>query len=258
MPAKTILITGATSGLGRAIAEDLAHHGHTLLLHGRDPQRLAATAKSLKTTTRTYLADLSSLQEVRAMADELLENEPRIDVLMANAGIGGGPRRESVDGYELNFAVNYLSHYLLINRLAERMKASPPARIVLVSSIGQTPVNFQDVMLTHKYDPMNAYCQSKLAQITLGFRLARTMNPAEVSVYSLHPASEMPTNMVGRRDGDPIALGVATTTRLALDPRLTGTTGTFYNRDRLASPHPWATDLANQDRLWQVSANLVA
>jgi NAD(P)-dependent dehydrogenase (short-subunit alcohol dehydrogenase family) len=258
MSPKTILITGATSGLGRALAVDFAGCGHTLLLHGRDQPRLKNLATSLDTTTRTYLADLSSLHAVRAMTDALLENEPRIDVLIANAGIGGGPRRESAEGYELNFAVNYLSHYLLITRLIDRLRVSAPARIVLVSSIGQMPVDFDDVMLERGYDRMRAYCQSKLAQIAFGLRLARTLDPAEVSVLSLHPASEMPTNMVGRRDGDPIALGVATTTRLALDPALNGVSGTFYDRDRQTMPHPWATDPAAQDQLWRLSAEMVA
>ena len=138
---------------------------------------------------------------------------------MANAGIGGGPRRGSVDGFELNFA---------------------------------------DVMLEHGYDSMRAYCQSKLAQIALGLRLARTLRSSGVTVTSLHPASEMPTKMVGRRDGEPISLGVATTMRLATDPDLEGVTGVFFDRYRPSRPHPWAMDLDVQDQLWEHSAHLVA
>lgn len=257
MTTKTILITGATDGLGRALAHDLARQGHTLLLHGRSQRRLDEVAKALPTTVRTYRADFSSLAEVRKLTDALLSAEPRIDVLIANAGIGGGPRRESIDGYELNFAVNYLAHYLLITQLRERLEASARARVVLVSSIGQAPVDFDDVMLEDRYDGMRAYCQSKLAQVAFGIRLARTTDPANVTVTSLHPASEMPTKMVGRRDGEPISLGVATTARLALDPTLEGVTGLFFDRQRPAAPHPWALNFAVQEHLWTVSEQFV-
>ena len=171
MNAKTILVTGATDGLGRGVAEALARQGHTLLLHGRSQERLDPVAGTLDTTVRTYRADLASLRAVRGLTAELLEAEDRIDVLVANAGIGGGARRESADGYELNFAVNYLSQFLLITRLLGRLHASAPARIVLVSSLGQAPVDFDDVMLDHGYEGMRAYCQSKLAQVAFGSEL---------------------------------------------------------------------------------------
>ena len=147
MSAKTILITGATDGLGRGVARALSGQRHTLLLHGRSQQRLDAVAAALDTTVRTYRADLASLKEVRGLAEDLLGAEDRIDVLVANAGIGGGPRQESEDGHELHFAVNYLSQFLLITRLLHRLRASAPARIVLVSSLVQALVDFDDVML---------------------------------------------------------------------------------------------------------------
>ena len=261
MSPKTVLITGATDGLGRGVAKALAGHGHTLLLHGRSRQRLDAVAGTLDTTVRTYRADLASLEAVRSLAEELLAAEDRIDVLVANAGIGGGERQESVDGHELHFAVNYLSQFLLITRLLDRLRASAPARIVLVSSLGQTPVDFDDVMLDHGYDGMRAYGQSKLAQIAFGFRLAGLLDPAEVTVTSLHPATFMPTKMVrmgGGRPVDSLDRGVAATTRLAVDPDLDGVTNVFYDREHQASPHPWAADPAIQERLWRLSEQLTA
>jgi NAD(P)-dependent dehydrogenase (short-subunit alcohol dehydrogenase family) len=261
MSAKTILITGATDGLGRGVAEALADQGHTLLLHGRSQERLDAVAGTLDTTVRTYLADLASLKAVRGLTEELLGAEDRIDVVIANAGIGGGPRQESADGYELNFAVNYLSQFLLITRLLGRLRACAPARIVLVSSLGQAPVDFDDVMLEHGYEGMRAYCQSKLAQVAFGFRLARQLDPAEVTVTSLHPATRMPTKMVLTGRGSPIdslERGVAATTRLAVDPALEGVTGVFYDREHPASPNRWAADPAVQERLWQLSEQLTA
>jgi NAD(P)-dependent dehydrogenase (short-subunit alcohol dehydrogenase family) len=263
MSGKTILITGATDGLGRGVAGALAGQGHTLLLHGRSQPRLDAVAGALGTTVRTYRADLASLKEVRGLAGELLEAEDRIDVLIANAGIGGGPRRESADGYELHFAVNYLSQFLLITRLLGRLRASAPARIVLVSSLvgSLAQIDFGDVMLEHGYDELRAYGQSKLAQVAFGLRLARLLDPAEVTVTSLHPSSGMPTKIVyttGRPVIDSLERGIAATTRLAVDPELEGVTGVFYDREHEASPSPWATNHATQDRLWQLSEQLTA
>jgi NAD(P)-dependent dehydrogenase (short-subunit alcohol dehydrogenase family) len=259
--AKTILITGATDGLGRGVAEALADQGHTLLLHGRSQERLDAVAGTLGTTVRTYRADLASLKAVRGLTEELLAAEDRIDVLVANAGIGGGARRESADGYELNFAVNYLSQFLVVTRLLDRLRASAPARVVLVSSLGQAPVDFDDVMLEHGYEGMRAYRQSKLAQIAFGFRLAGQLDPAEVTVTSLHPATFMPTKMVLSGGGHPIdslERGVAATTRLAVDPELDGVTGVFFDREHQAPPNSWAADPEVQERLWQLSEQLTA
>ena len=261
MSAKTILITGATDGLGRGVAEALAGQGHTLLLHGRSQKRLDAVADTLDTTVRTYRADLDSLKAVGGLTEELLEREDRIHVVVANAGIGGGARQQSVDGHELNFAINYLSQFLLITRLLDRLRASAPARIVLVSSLSQAPIDFDDVMLERDYDGMRAYGQSKLAQIAFGFRLAGQLDPAEVTVTSLHPATLMPTKMVlteGGRPVDSLRRGVAATARLAVDPDLEGVTGIFYDREHQASPHPWAADPAIQERLWQLSQQLTA
>ncbi len=261
MNPKTFLITGATDGLGRGVAEALADQGHTLLLHGRSQERLDAVAGTLSTTVRTYLADLSSLKAVKSLTEELLGAEDRIDVLIANAGIGGGARQESAEGYELNFAVNYLSQFFLITRLLGRLRASAPARIVLVSSLGQAPVDFDDVMLEHGYQGMHAYCQSKLAQIAFGFRLAGQLDPAEVTVTSLHPATFMPTKMVLTGGGHPLdslERGIAATTRLAVDPELEGVTGVFYDREQPASPDPWAADPEVQERLWHLSEQLTA
>lgn len=261
MDTKTILITGATDGLGRGVAEALADQGHTLLVHGRNQERLDELAVALDTTVRTYRADLASLDAVRDLAAALLAAEPRIDVLIANAGIAGDVRRESPDGYELTFAVNYLSQFLLVTRLLDRLRASAPARIVLVSSLGQAPVDFDDVMLERGFDGGRAYAQSKLAQIAFGLQLARRVDPAEVTVTSLHPSTYMPTKMVlaaGTRPVDSLQRGVAATTRLAVDPELDGVTGVFYDREHEAAPHPWATDPEVQERLWRLSERLTA
>jgi NAD(P)-dependent dehydrogenase (short-subunit alcohol dehydrogenase family) len=132
---------------------------------------------------------------------------------------------------------------------------------VLVSSRAQAPVDFDDVMLEHSYDELRAYGQSKLAQVAFGFRLAQQLDPAEVTVTSLHPSSGMPTKIVhttGRPLVDSLERGVAATTRLAVDPELEGVTGVFNDRKDQALPNPWAADSAVQERLWQLSEQLTA
>lgn len=264
---KTVLITGATDGVGRGVAQRLASQGHVVLLHGRSQERLDDVARSVRISerggeVRTYLADLSSLPAVRRLAADLLEKEPRIDVLIANAGVGGGAgfdRQESEDGYELRFAVNYLSHFLLITNMLERLRASAPARVVLVSSLGQAPVDFGDVMMEKSYQWMSAYCRSKLAQIAFGLRLAKQLDPAEITVNSLHPGTSMPTKMTGfHRSGDTVAYGIDNVMRLAISPNLEGISGVFFDREVKSAPHPWAEDRRAQERLWGLSERLIA
>jgi NAD(P)-dependent dehydrogenase (short-subunit alcohol dehydrogenase family) len=164
----TILVTGATDGLGRRVAQELAAMGATVLLHGRSPERLEATLEELQGQTggekaRSYLADLSSLAAVRDLADRIFSEHDRLDVLVNNAGIIARERKESEDGHELTFAVNYLSHYLLTRLLLPLLKDSAPARIVNVASAGQSPLDFSNLMLERGYNAMKTYSQSKLA-----------------------------------------------------------------------------------------------
>jgi NAD(P)-dependent dehydrogenase (short-subunit alcohol dehydrogenase family) len=259
---KTVLITGATDGLGLGVAQRLAEQGHMLLLHGRNQEKLDGVAASLDTIVRTYRGDLASLAEVRQLAERIVAAEPRIDVLLLNAGIAGVQKRlESADGYELNLAVNYLAQFVIVNRLLDTLRASAPARIVLVSSIGQEPIDWDNVMLERDYTARDAYHQSKLAQVAYGFKLARELDPTQVTVTSLHPATRMPTNMV-RKSGfdivDTLERGVAATSRLCVDSELDGVTGVFYDREDQTDPHPWASDPAVQERLWALSEELTA
>jgi NAD(P)-dependent dehydrogenase (short-subunit alcohol dehydrogenase family) len=261
---KTVLITGATDGLGRALAREVLDAGATVLVHGRSPERIAATVAELDSgdRVRSYRADLASLAEVHALADAVLAAEPRIDVLVNNAGIGtridGVERREvSADGYELRFAVNYLAGFALTERLLDRVRAGAPSRIVNVSSLGQQAIDFGDVMLERDgaYSGVRAYCQSKLAQILFTFELAPQVAGDGVTVTALHPATYMPTKMVP----SPISTleeGVEATLRLAADPALDGVTGRFYDGVREAAPDPQADDPDARARLWELSQRL--
>jgi NAD(P)-dependent dehydrogenase (short-subunit alcohol dehydrogenase family) len=260
----TILVTGATDGLGRRVARELAAKGVTVLLHGRNPERLEATLEELRSQTGSekanlYLADLSSLAAVRDLADRILSEHDRLDVLVNNAGIIARERRESEDGYELTFAVNYLSHFLLTRLLLPLLKDSAPARIVNVASAGQSPVDFSNLMLERGYDAMKAYSQSKLAQVMFTFELAEHLRDTGVTVNALHPASLMDTKMVQSTFGytmSTVEEGTEAVVRLAISPEIGGVTGRYFDGTREARANRQAYDPRVRNRLWVLSEEL--
>jgi NAD(P)-dependent dehydrogenase (short-subunit alcohol dehydrogenase family) len=254
-----VLITGATDGLGRGLANALAGAGHTVLVHGRSPERIAATLAELDGgAARGYLADLASLDDVRRLAREVRAAEPRLDVLVNNAGIGtSGGREPSADGYELRFAVNYLAGFLLTRECLDLLRASAPARIVNVSSAGQMPIDFDDVMLEHGYSGIRAYAQSKLAQVLFTFDLAGRLDADEVTVNALHPATYMPTKMVSSPVSS-LEEGVEATQRLVAAPDVAGVTGRYFDGQRESAADPQAYDEDARRRLWALSEQLTA
>ncbi|MBV9286045.1 MAG: SDR family NAD(P)-dependent oxidoreductase [Acidimicrobiia bacterium] len=264
-----VLVTGSTDGLGRAVAMRLAQGGATVLLHGRDAKKLASTAKELRDASendrvRTYLADFSSLEDVRAMAHEVEAENHRLHVLVNNAGVGSGKpagttRQESADGYELRFAVNHLAGFVLTLRLLPLLRRSAPARVVNVASAGQYSIDFDDVMLERSYDGTRAYRQSKLAQIMFGFDLASRLPAEEVTVNSLHPATFMPTKIVLEQHGhsvDTLEEGIEATWRLAVGEGEEGVTGRYFNRQEDARADDQAYDAEARRRLWDLSVDL--
>jgi NAD(P)-dependent dehydrogenase (short-subunit alcohol dehydrogenase family) len=264
---KTVFITGSTDGVGRYVALQLAAQGANLLIHGRDAARAKDVVDQItrggKGKATFYQADLSSLADTRRLADRLKADHARLDIFISNAGIGsrnmGPERRVSADGHELRFAVNYLSGFLLAYALLPIIRAAAPSRIVNVASLGQAPMDFDDPQLERGYSGTRAYGQSKLAQITTGFELAQRLDPAEVTVTSLHPSTYMPTKMVLEERGrsvDSLEDGVAATVRLAIDPELEGVTGRFYDRQRESAADPQASDPEARRRLWALSLEL--
>lgn len=260
----TILVTGATDGLGKRVARELAAKGAAVLLHGRSPERLEATLEEVRRETdgeklHSYSADLSSLGEVRRLAERILSEHDRLEVLVNSAGIISRERKESGDGHELTFAVNYLSHFLLTSLLLPLLKDSAPARIVNVASAGQSPVDFKDPMLEKGYEAMKAYTQSKLAQIMFTFELAERLRDMGVTVNALHPASLMDTKMVRSTFGytmSTVEEGAEAVVRLAVSPALEGVTGRYFDGTREARANRQAYDAEARKRLWALSEEL--
>jgi NAD(P)-dependent dehydrogenase (short-subunit alcohol dehydrogenase family) len=267
----TALVTGATDGLGRSVATELARRGVRVLVHGRSPERGAATLEEIRRETgndrvELHLADFASLAEVRDLAQAVAESAPGLGLLINNAGIGTGlpegrERQESRDGHELRFAVNYLAGFALTERLLPTLRANAPARIVFVSSLGQAPIDFDDPMLTRAYSGIQAYCQSKLAQVMEAIDIAEAIPADEVTANALHPATYMPTKIVLSERGsslDSLELGTRATVRLALDPELDGVSGCFYDRLEPSSAESQAYDAEARTRLRALSEELTA
>jgi len=207
---KTVLITGSTDGVGRYVAERLAAQGWRVIVHGRDRTRGEALVERIEQQggeARFLVADLSSLAEVRSLAEAVRRDGDGLDALVNNAGIGtsGAKRELSADGFELRFAVNYLAGFLLTRQLLPTLASRRSARIVNVSSAGQQAIDFSDVMLTRDYSGVRAYRQSKLAQILFTVDLAKELAGQSITVNCLHPATYMDTTMVRLSGAQPIS-----------------------------------------------------
>jgi len=270
---RVILITGATDGLGRLVAEDLAFTGAIVLLHGRNREKGKNALEKIQSATGNgqlhyYNADFSSIAEVNRLAAAIKVDHPRLDVLINNAGLGAGPlpkqRELSVDGYELRFAVNYLSPFLLSHRLLPLLKRASEdkgeARIINVASAAQQPLDFEDLMMEEDYSGMRAYAQSKLALVMFSFDLALELEKSGVTVNSLHPASLMDTKMVREWLGSPkktVEEGAGALERLIMEDALKGVTGAYFDGQHLSRAADQAYDLKARLRLRELSERLV-
>ncbi|MFE5791568.1 SDR family NAD(P)-dependent oxidoreductase [Streptomyces sp. NPDC056503] len=257
----TTLVTGATQGLGRALALDLAARGGTVLLHGRDADRLAAVADDVRAVgaggeVRAYLADLSDLDQVAELAARVTDAEPRLDALVHNAVVGGGPnpldRELSAQGHELRLAVNHLAPYALTRGLLPLLTASAPARVVNVASMGQEALDLDDLMFEEEYEGLRAYCRSKLALIMATFALGEELAGTGVTVNALHPAHLMDTEGVRAYGLTPLVgveEGVRPTVRLVVGPERAGVTGRYFDRFADVRAHEQAYDPEARRRL---------
>ena len=262
---KTVLVTGSTDGLGRELALALAADGAHVIVHGRNAERgqavVAQITKSGKGSARFYAADFASLEAVRDFADTIARDHPKLDVLVNNAGVAFNnqqPRRESADGHELQFAVNYLAGWVLVNKLRPNLAAAAPSRIVNVASGSAHAIDFDDVMLEKPGAHRHGYGQSKLAQVTMTVALAPDFSRDGITMIALHPATMMDTTMLR-------GLGVAPRTGvdegrdhvMGLINAATLQSGAFYVEGEIAETRdPQPKDPAARARLMQLSAQL--
>jgi NAD(P)-dependent dehydrogenase (short-subunit alcohol dehydrogenase family) len=262
MIGKTVLITGSTDGLGREVARRTAALGAHVIVHGRNQERGAALvdeiARDGKGSAKFYAADFASLAEVRTLADAILRDYPRLDVLVNNAGVWlRNERQVSRDGYELHFAVNYLSGFLLTRMLLPRLLASTPSRIVNVASVAQSPIDFDDVMLERPGRAAQGYGQSKLAQILFTMDLAEELRATEVIAVALHPATLMDTSMV-RTAGMPARSSVDDGADAVMHLMVGSDvrSGQYFNGLQPARADAQAYDIAARATLRQISLKL--
>lgn len=260
---RIVLVTGSTDGLGREVARRLAAHGDHVIVHGRNEQRGQALveeiARAKKGGARFYAADFGSLDAVRRLADEIVRDYDRLDVLVNNAGVWvprDKGRVASADGHELHFAVNYLASYLLTHRLLPLIERGRTPRIVNVSSGAQRAIDFDDVMLEEDYSDGRGYAQSKLAQILFTVDLAQDLKDKGIRAYALHPATMMDTPMVLSRGAAPrssVNDGVEAVLHvIATD----APSGTYFNRKTPATPNEQAADPEARRRLRELSRRL--
>jgi NAD(P)-dependent dehydrogenase (short-subunit alcohol dehydrogenase family) len=275
---KTVVLTGASSGIGAAAARELAARGANVVPVGRDPKRLAAVARELRSANPSFdaeeaaiQADFASLAEVRRLAANLLERHSRIDVLVNNAGLVAGSRALTEDGYETTFAVNHLAPFLLTNLLLDRLKESAPSRVVTTSSDAHRSgeIDFDDLQGERRWSSWSAYSRSKLANILFTRALARRLEGSGVSVNALHPG--VIRTRLGRRTALPIRLawravslffkspdtGATTIVHLASAPEGGEVSGGYFADSRERAPSRRAQDDEAAERLWSESARMV-
>ena len=276
MQGKVCVITGATSGIGLVAAERLGAMGARLVLVGRDKARGEAALTRLRGRVpgiemRIHYADLSRLAEMNHLAAEIAALEPRIDVLINNAGAMFWERRVTEDGLERTFALNHMAYFVLSTRLKDRLAAAAPARIVNVASEAHrgAVLDFSDLQAARSYQGFRAYGRSKLANILFTRELARRLDGTGVTANCLHPG------FVATRFGDNNAglsrllvgvskrlfaispeKGAATIVYLAAAPEIAGTTGGYFAKSRPATLSAAAQDDAAARRLWEESARI--
>ncbi|NTX09568.1 SDR family oxidoreductase [Myxococcus sp. CA056] len=272
---KVCLITGATGGIGLETAKALGRLGATLVLVGRDAARTQAAVDTVNQSVAgaridTILADLSSLQAVRALADTFRSRYSRLDVLLNNAGLIIDRREVTVDGLEATLATNHLAPFLLTHLLMDTLKASGPARVINVSSdahrVGK--LDFTDLQSERRYDGFRVYATSKLANILFTHALAKRLEGTPVTTNAVHPGvvrSGFGHNTKGFfrwivKLGAPFMLsaegGARTSIYLAASPEVDGVSGKYFIRCRKRKPSAAARDDALAEQLWCESARL--
>lgn len=264
MDRKVVLITGATDGIGRAAALELARRGMRVLVHGRNPDRVDRVVRAIRRTggqADGCLADLESFRQVRRLGEELLERAEKLDVLINNAGVYEPFRRVTADGHEVTFQVNYLSHFLLTAFLRPLVERSAPSRILSTSSVAHQrgEIDFDDLELERGYHGYSAYAATKLMQIAFTLSLAERLGGTGVTANCFHPGvidTKLLRAGFGRTSADSPEAGARTPVLLATAPELDHVTGRYFDRGRETKPSRRARDPLVRERLWRVSEQL--
>ncbi|MEQ3626443.1 MAG: SDR family NAD(P)-dependent oxidoreductase [Celeribacter sp.] len=244
---RTILITGATDGIGLLTAKTLSAEGHTVLLHGRSAEKLAAAAQKVGGAPETYRADLSRLTEVEAFAQEVLDRHDHLDVLINNAGVYKTAQTRTSDGRDIRFVVNTIAPYLLTQRLLPLLPKA--GRVVNLSSAAQAPVDVAALHGTGDLDHMAAYAQSKLA-LTIWTQDMAVTHPDGPVMIAVNPGSLLASKMVREGfgvSGNDLAIGADILRRAALSEEFANASGRYFDNDsgRFAQPHAAAQDPAH-------------
>jgi len=267
MAKKTILVTGATDGIGRQTATELARLGHKVLIHGRDKERGVRTMDEINRDScnenlTLYLADFSDFEAVKCMAEEILREQSDLYVLVNNVGSFSKQRILNIDGYELTFAVNHLAPFLLTILLLDLIKSSGPSRIVNVASGAHRSIreiDFDNLQGQKYFNGYDAYSLSKLANILFTNELARRMESSGVTANSLHPGviDTKLLRMSYAMDGANLEEGAHTSVFLAVSPEVEGVSGTYYSTMVEKPTSTLAQDHDLQKRFWKVSEKLL-
>lgn len=276
MSGKTVLVTGATGGIGKATALGLARMGAQVAITGRDRGRSEDAASEILAAggreAQVFVADLSSQSEVRRLAGEVLQSHSRIDVVVNNVGGYWNTRHVTVDGLERTFALNHLAPFLLTNLLLDRLQQSAPARVVTVSSHAhaQGRIDFDDLQGERSYSGSRAYDQSKLANVLFTYELARRLGDSAVTANALHPG--VASTSFGAEDPGGVQRlfvpfmrpfmkapeqGAQTSIHLASAPDLEQVTGRYFTNSKAKRSSKRSYDRVAAARLWEVSEDLV-
>lgn len=266
MTNKIILITGSTDGIGRQTACELVKMGAKVIIHGRNKDKCLAAIDWIKTKIKNseldyLIADFSSLEEVRNLANEFLKKYDKLDVLINNAGVYMHEKVLSKDRFEMTFAVNHLSHFLLTNLLLPALKKSDAARIINVSSIAHTRavIDFSNLNSEHYFDGYYTYSLSKLANILFTYELAERLIGTKITVNALHPGV-ISTKLLQTGfniSGASLKEGAATSVYLASSPEVEGVTGKYFIKSAESPSSPLSYSKEYQKKLWEVSEKFV-
>lgn len=260
-----ILITGATDGIGRQTALDLAAMGAHVLIHGRDSRKLTATAEEIRELdagkeVEIFLADFSSLDQVRRLGKEIRRAHDRLDVLINNAGVLENRPKKSEDGYEMTFAVNHLAPFALTSFLVDALKKGAPSRIVNVSSMMHSHfIDFENLQGEKGFDGYEAYGLSKLSNILFTYELAEKLKGTGVTVNCLHPGvinTKLSRAGMGGGGGASGSQGSRTCMYVATDKDLAGVTGRYFMNMRETRSADITYDPEIRKKLWRISESL--